>query len=170
MHNWLPTASQALEAVASLVAGLFAILSWRLLRTYVSDTSSIARVSVQQLEEANRPVLIAKKTQAYANGYQVWLLENVGSGPAINIEYLRAIGRKGKPIHGQLLGLAIGKEIEINLGPDNAFDDDVADIPDELIIEYSSIRGKRHRSTVTTGSPPTTKFEELSMQLNSKAR
>jgi len=154
--------AQVLEGIGTLVTAVFAFMSWWLLKKYARDTESIARVSMQQLEEANRPVLLAQRREAYANGYQIWLLENVGSGPAINIRYLKAIGRKGKPIYGRLLGLATTQKIDINLGPDEAFTDDVADAPDELIIEYSSIRGSDYRSTIGTGDSPSSKFEAIS--------
>jgi hypothetical protein len=79
LPNWI----QALAAVALV------FLTWRsllILRKYAEDTKRIADKSVEQIENAQKPFL-ALVIRTLEMGHNEWVIENQGSGPALNIRH-----------------------------------------------------------------------------------
>ena len=95
-----------IEALAAVVIVVLTLLTLLVLRDYAADTKTIAKVSLSQAENMQRPfvVLLSKPPELNRHGGG-WALENQGFGPAINIrhsdpggeevfrENVRALGR-----------------------------------------------------------------------------
>lgn len=81
----IPEWIEALAAVAIVVLTLLTLL---VLRDYAADTKTIAKVSLSQAEDMQKPflVLLSKPQELNRHGGG-WALENQGFGPAINIRH-----------------------------------------------------------------------------------
>lgn len=87
MWCWITSNSSAIQAVATVfIAGLTA-LTLIVLKQYADDTKTIASVSVSQFENSQLPFLAVRQEENVPHQVGGWVLENQGSGPAINISY-----------------------------------------------------------------------------------
>ncbi len=85
--HWIICNSSAIQAVAAVfIVGLTG-LTLIVLKQYADDTKTIARVSVSQLESLHLPFLAVRQEENVPHQIGGWVLENQGSGPAINISY-----------------------------------------------------------------------------------
>ena|ERR1700722_19661289 len=135
----LPTWIQTLAAVAIVGLTLATLL---VLKDYAADTKTIAKASLAQVENAQRPflVLLPKPQELLQHGGG-WAIENQGFGPAINLrhsdtggggefrENVRALGR------GDFI-ILVGFDINVMRNHD-------------FTAEYESLSGKRYRTVVT---------------------
>jgi hypothetical protein len=88
--NWV----QALAAVALVVLTGATLL---VLRGYARDTKTIADKSVEQIENAQRPfiALVSKAADVRPHFTGGWVIENQGSGAALNIRHSEPQGNDG---------------------------------------------------------------------------
>jgi hypothetical protein len=135
----LPIWIQTAAAVAIVGLTWWTIL---ILRDYAADTKTIAKASLVQVENAQKPflVLLPKPQEAGRHGGG-WAIENQGFGPAINIRY--SDPRGGLELRENVRALARDAYIifdEFNIDAMRNHD---------FTAEYESLSGRRYRTVVT---------------------
>jgi hypothetical protein len=132
---WIQTA-----AAAAIVG-----LTWwtiLILKDYAADTKTIAKSSLAQVENAQRPFLVLlPKPQELGRHGGGWAIENQGFGPAINIRHSDPGG--GGEFRENVRALGQGAYIIVE-----GFNIDVMRNHD-FTAEYESLSGRRYRTVVT---------------------
>jgi hypothetical protein len=134
----LPEWIEALAAVAIVILTLLTLL---VLRDYAADTKTIAKVSLSQAEDMQKPflVLLSKPQELNRHGGG-WALENQGFGPAINIRHSDPGGNEQFRENVRALGKGdffIMEGFNIDVMRNHVF-----------TAEYDSLSGKRYRTRV----------------------
>jgi hypothetical protein len=134
----LPTWIQTLSAVAIVGLTLATLL---VLRDYAADTKTIAKASLAQIENAQKPFLVLlSKPQELGRHGGGWAVENQGFGPAINIRHSDPGG--GGEFRESVRALARGAYIILE-----GFNSHVMKTQG-FTAEYESLSGKRYRTVV----------------------
>ena len=134
LPNWIQTGS----AVAIVV---FTFLTLLVLRDYAADTKKIAKASVTQVENTEKPfiALLIKPPEVGRHGGD-WAIENEGTGPAINIRH--SDPRGGGQLRESVRALGRGAFFIFE-----GFDLD-AIRNQGFTAEYESVSGLRYRTVV----------------------
>ena len=129
--NWIG----ALSAVALVVLTLLTLL---VLKEYATDTKTIAKASASQTEDAQKPFLVLR-TKYRPNG-ELWIVENQGFGPAINIRHSEVGGSGG--FTENVNPLAKGDCVFLDTFDINVMRNHV------FTVEYESLSGTKYRTVV----------------------
>jgi hypothetical protein len=87
MWQWITSNSSVIQAIATAGIVILTLLTLIVLLGYARDTKRIAQASVDQLDNAQMPFLAVRQEENVAGQVAGWVLDNQGSGPAINISY-----------------------------------------------------------------------------------
>jgi hypothetical protein len=167
MWTWIACNSAGLQAVAAVIAAVFAILGFIVLCIYALDTKTIARAASNQTKDNAIPFISLDLTSdasehgAMPNA-RSWKLENQGSGPAINLKIWLLNDHKPKQRFSMMKG-TVRKLLDFN-GPDNEVFHTRMRRPEGVKAEYESLAGEKLRSTfrMTEADGIEVEFENLS--------
>jgi hypothetical protein len=137
----LPSWIQALAAVG--IVGL-TLATLMVLKDYAGDTKTIASASASQIENSQMPFLAVrqKEQENVPNQAGGWVLENQGSGPAININY--RFHHQGAEIVRHQPPISPGAQRSVHNDFTNATGD-----PAGFEIRYESLSGLEYRTYIT---------------------
>ena len=85
MWQWIGCNSSAIQGVAAVGIVVLTALTLYVLVGYAADTKRIAKASVHQVENAQKPFLAVRQQENVPNQVGGWIVENQGFGPALNI-------------------------------------------------------------------------------------
>jgi hypothetical protein len=141
---------QWVQAGAESALTVLTLLTLIVLKGYADDTKIIAKESVAQTENAQRPFLTLVLCEGRVGIVNGWNIQNQGFGPALNIRYTLPDGQA--QITRSITALAVGGVQSYNVDIDNALQQGVT-------IDYDSLSGLRYR-TVVNGprAQPVTSF------------
>jgi hypothetical protein len=132
-----------IEAITALAGVWLAVITtWTLvvLRRYAADTKTIAKTSVEQVENAQMPfVAIVMGDSTHVP----WAMRNQGSGTAVNIYFSRPLNAN-EVMMQWMTPLAPREEI-----PLDHKSGDLLTTKNGFIVEYESLSGKKYRTTTT---------------------
>jgi hypothetical protein len=128
------------EAGAAVALALLTLLTLIVLKGYADDTETIAKASVEQIENSQKPfvALALRKQEAEFPGG--WVVVNIGFGPAVNVRY-------SNPDEPSVLDhntTIFGKDHFYHL---KRFNIDTIR-PHGFNIEYQSLSGKKYRTAI----------------------
>jgi hypothetical protein len=134
LPNWI-------EALAAVAIVILTYLTLIVLKEYAADTKTIAKASVLQTENAQKPFLaLVFKPENIAQHFPGgWALENQGFGTALNIRHSEPRGNAG-----WVYVTPLAKDIFHVL---NTFDIDVMR-NQVFTAEYESLSGVKYRTVV----------------------
>ncbi|HTA24594.1 MAG TPA: hypothetical protein VK763_13765 [Terriglobales bacterium] len=142
MHCFLANLPNWIQSLAAV--GLVFLTFWTLkvLRGYATDTATIAKSGIEQIEKMDRPfvALLQKPAEHLLHGGG-WAIENLGKGAAINIRHTVLTGEAGLWVE-TVSPLAVGAfswlpAFNIEVMRNFVF-----------TIECDSLTGKRYRTVI----------------------
>jgi hypothetical protein len=167
MWTWVICNSSGLQAIAAVVAAVFAILGFVVLCIYAFDTKIIARAASNQTKDNAIPFISLDLTsdaneQGAKPNARSWKLENQGSGPAINLKIWLLNDHKPKQRFSMMKN-AIRKILDFD-GPDNEVFHTRLRRREGVKAEYESLAGEKLRNTfrMTEADGLEVEFENLS--------
>jgi hypothetical protein len=121
---------------------LAVVTTWTLviLRRYAADTKTIAKASVEQIENSQMPFVGLVMTTGESSRIAPWAIRNQGSGVALNIYFSRLVNEN--VTMQWMTPLAPGeecpleREVGVILGAESGF-----------VVEYQSLAGRKYRTT-----------------------
>jgi len=75
---------QHITAIATIVQDILLVLNALLIAWYLYETRKIRRAAQEQAESASRPAIVVKNSDGTLSAP---MLENIGNGPAIEVEW-----------------------------------------------------------------------------------
>ena len=143
-----------IQAIAAIVVVVLTFLTLIVLRKYAADTKTIARASVVQIENAQTPFLALVRTRDRFGQPAEWVIENQGTGPAINVTVALLQSGSGvlsvppiapkamSDVHSTIANSVVGKKA--------------------MQFDYEALSGSKYRTVITwEGEIIRTQFVDL---------